>query len=1304
MNDVQTDTQQDQSQTSEQQQPVPQPAEDLSGVKLDMSKSTSIAQPQADTSDIKLDLSKSTPVADTNPLRGAAQVTSMGARPNDFHSWLQDVQADVKNGTDSTWVGSMLKKFGAKGTNYGVSEPISDLMAGPVLGVPKALEGGIEVKEAAEEGNLKKGVVGANKVIGGAFQSLGAAGMLLAPEGEALAVVTPAMVAQHVAQKTALHMGADEDTAELVGNVAAVVSGHQVHASLHPVIERFGVAVNNRTAAETEYVNRSRNLETARAQAAEVHQRAIDAAGNETSGAGTPEQTDQARQLANEAAKNVGDAQKAFDQASERRADATVKLEKLHRQITSVAEKAKAAEYERTASESQKASDYFQKAVPSKGANKYSPEDQEIARAHMEQAKAGGAKIVDLPSAYEAVEGGRQGIEDKLKPYLEKYADEPLSQDTADSPKVRVAQKLDEMAKVDGNFDSGMDALKEFNVTDPTVGEAQEMLTKLNNYQRAAMKGANNWDVYNMIETKPDFAARYFMAEELRDGLYKRLEGHGVEGAREARGETASLIRVRDAIGAQIRANRGGAAVRGSGSQSVMRNLVAKIVRKTGATAGAAIGAEAAGVHGAVAGAALGEGAASPLADIIAPRDMTRDEHIEKSMKYKGTNRKPVEIKGEGTSPEIPTEPTPPAPKTSPEPIQLTPRENTDLHAELAAHFGVTDLDSISYEDMERDLRKDIDVKKANGQPADPKEQALLGKVLKADTADRAVRLAAGKAASEAAILKPMKTPEEASKILQQEIEDKKNGVEKTDVNPALHALGRGDESGLVSHTIARKANVPASEISGLGEGVTSNDAHIHELAHLAMDAVDGEPTGIEIRSDKHPTVGKDTGAAAVFSTASIVDKNGIIKPEKLKVELDKRVTQKMAGPASHEVFGGMTKEDAMSHSATRSDVRTARLAVQTAEPDWSRIQVDEYLDGAYETARNFLTQPHIADRIKANAAVREEGLPDTLHVSRERVSKFQRDILEAHNDYTGTANSGSDSGGAGEGGEKNARPAGEGKEEKNTGGSEGRRGQVVPRGDGENQAADRVEKSQVGKVPPERTTGKPEVDAAIKEGGGIPGGVQKGFEYKDKTGEIKQYPDTAYVHEPTTGTSLNFPFDQITPEFVKQRLAEKRAEFAAAEKPKLEESQVEKSPATEQQLATHEKEGGSTFLPNNSYNGAENLAGKDLYSVGAYPGRTLEVDKLTPEVLEKFKTDNADLLSKGEHAVGTWKDPDTGKAVLDIVKTYGDRNEAIAAGEAANQKGIYHLGGEGYIPTGGTPRPAGGIHALDLLNRLKKK
>lgn len=1078
-------------------------------------------------------------------------IGSIGARESGFHTWLQDVQADVKTGTASTWVGSMLKKFGAKGTSYGVSEPISEFMAGPALGVPKALEGASEITSEVGHGvtdssmDYGKTVRGVNKVIGGTFQSLGP-GMMLAPE--ALPVVVPAMVAQAQAYKAAKYMGADDDTAELVSNVAAVVSGRQVHESLNPVIDRFGVAVNARTAAEQEYVNRSRNLETARAQAAEVQQRAVEAAGKESNGQGTPADTDSARQLSNEAAKNVADAQKAFDQASERRAASTIQLEKLGRKITSSADKTQAKDYEAKASEQKKASDFFQKAAPSKGANRYTPEDEEVFRAHAEAAKAKGEKITDLPSAYEVAEEARQGIEDKLDPYIEKYRDEPLTAKPEDSPKIKVAEKLAEMAKVDGNFDNAMSALDDFNITDPTVGEAKDILTKLNSYQRAAMKGANNWDIYNMIETNPDFAARFFMVDELRDAIHNNLEGHGVEGSRAARSETKSLVNVRDAIGAQIRANRGGTSVRGSGTQSKLRLLIGKLTGKAIKGAGIAAGAEMGGVPGAVAGGAVGGMIGQPIEDFLAPRDMTRDQHIERSFRYKGTNRKPVEIKGEGTPANIPVEKIPPAPKDlGPTAIELTPRENTELHAELAAHYGESNLEDSTYQELEQQLREDVAAKNRNGVALDPAEKNLLTKVLKADSADRATTQAANKPTGEVKI-----DPEKEAEILEESKIRAQEG-EPTKLNSHLVSLGRGDESGLVSHSIAMKAHAAPLPIAGLPEGVTPEMAYRHEFAHLALDAVDGEPTGVEIRSDKHPLVKRGAGASSVFDASTIRDAQGNIDPEALQTSIVKWLTNKMAGPASHEVFDGMTKDDVLSHPATRSDIREARSFVRDVHPDFTPGQIEEVVDTAYDRARDFISQPHIADRIKTNAAVREEGLNETLHASRGRVSQFQRDVLEAHNEHEGTNEPQPSGDGTGKGGEKAEKPAAE-EGEKNTGGSEERGGEEPRKPAGKSEAARGVVESEIGKkpaTPPERSTGNVAEDEAIKAGGGVPGGM---------LGRPTDEVHVKMFHDPETGTTLGFSAKEpVTAEAVKAKLEASRAQYAAAEA-KPEESEILKT------------------------------------------------------------------------------------------------------------------------------------------------
>jgi hypothetical protein len=1469
------------------------PQEQAAPIKIDMSKSTPIGQQAAP---IKVDMSKSTPIAaPSGVLTPPSGGTTMSARPNDFHSWLQDFQGDVKNGTATTWVGSMLKKMGAKGTEYGVAPGVAKMMPGvsALTGVPQALEGAIDVKRAVEPTltdiahgesplvaasshgeDAKKLQIAANKTVGGAFEAVGPLAMA---NPAALAVITPAMAAQQVAVKAAEAMGADPDTQEMVGNAAAIVAGHQVHAALNPVIERFGIAVNNRTAAEVEYTNRARNLETARGNAAEMQKRALDAADRETRAAehqagapgssptiGSPAETDAARQLANEAAKNVGDAQKAFDQASTNRADATIELEKLHRQIKSADDKTKAAEYERTASDSKKATDLIKQAVPSKGTTQYSDEDLDRALAHTEAAKRGGVKITDLPSFYNALEEGREGIEKNLFEKAEPYKDEPLVSEPADtkpedslSPKNIATQKLVEMAAVDGNFDDAAKTLDKFKTAaNPTVGETIDLITKLNNYQRAAMKGVNNWDIGEMIETDPEFAANYFLVEALRDGLHNNLEGHGIEGSREARSETASLARVRNAVGAQERANRGGVAIRGTGSQSKLGVLVSKLIRKGGATVGAVVGGEVGGIHGAIGGAAIGEAGADPLADYFSPRAKTRNETIAKAMKYKGTARKPAQITGEGTPAKI--SPTLPPLVAAPEPVALTPRENEDLHAELIANSTNPDAATMSYQELEDDFKKDIAAMKKNGKMPEGDQKRINLQIEKADAADRKINAAVAKAPE---VSNATAAPALSVEDILSAADDRDQNGRPTTVNPHLLSVGRADESALVSHSqaVGMEAHEPAAEVENLPAGVTSQMAHVEEFSHHTIHNLlrpDGSTSeGQEIISAKNENINKGGALGATYTPQDYTN----MSPEDIVAHKTFLATQKMAGPASKEVFFGWSKEDAMTHPSNRGDVSDARRLLREANPDATPTQINEQLDAIYETARKTLAQPHVAERIRANAAVREKGLPDTLHASRGRILQFNKDMTEAHNEATG-GNSGPTGGESPESGKKAEKPAAEdGK--KNGRGEEGGRDKAARGDDGGNRGDEQkagIDQSTAsktpelrvpykeGRTPPNERSVSPEADEKIRKGGGIPGGVQKGDP------EIG-VPDLAFIHDPTTGSSLALPPDKITPESVKKLLQESRDKYLKGEPqnsripkpgqpgydpeihgkaeqsnidhdevlenikraygvhddPKLEHAggfitpegryidlpidhsdaiarhggessgdgpdnrknfineskairvhsarerggkvlafsvpadgvsavqadamarsfgangdrngilrmeradispetrnllhtekefpsasdvkpMLQKIQALEQsnldkgdQVAAHEKDGGSTFTPE-----GENLAGKDLYSVGAHPDRTLSVDKLTPEILEKFKTDNADLLSQGDRAVGTWKDPDTGKTVLDITKLYGDRDAAVAAvaaGQAANQKAIYHLGGEGEIPTGGT-------------------
>jgi hypothetical protein len=180
----------------------------------------------------QLDLSKSIPLqspqAQTDPLAGAAQATGISARPKGTRSWIDqkfalpsptevgnwfdDIQSDVRNGTHVTWVGSLLHRLGAKGTEYGVA---------PGLPPGVVLTGALKVAHAPTQLGQHP-VRAANELLSGAGEALSP---LAVAQPEALPFIALASGASKLGRAIASRMGADDDTAELIGNVAGLVSG-----------------------------------------------------------------------------------------------------------------------------------------------------------------------------------------------------------------------------------------------------------------------------------------------------------------------------------------------------------------------------------------------------------------------------------------------------------------------------------------------------------------------------------------------------------------------------------------------------------------------------------------------------------------------------------------------------------------------------------------------------------------------------------------------------------------------------------------------------------------------------------------------------------------------------------------------------------------------------------------------------------------------------------------------------------------------------------------------------------------------
>jgi hypothetical protein len=133
--------------------------------------------------------------------------------PTEVGNWIQDVEADYRQGTSATWVGSLLKRLGAKGTEYGVSPGIST----PLGGVIKLAHAGTQVGEHP--------IKAANELVSGVGELLGPAAVT---QPEALPFIATAEIGSKLGYHTAKHFGADDDTAEFIANISGLTAGSHV--------------------------------------------------------------------------------------------------------------------------------------------------------------------------------------------------------------------------------------------------------------------------------------------------------------------------------------------------------------------------------------------------------------------------------------------------------------------------------------------------------------------------------------------------------------------------------------------------------------------------------------------------------------------------------------------------------------------------------------------------------------------------------------------------------------------------------------------------------------------------------------------------------------------------------------------------------------------------------------------------------------------------------------------------------------------------------------------------------------------
>jgi hypothetical protein len=100
--------------------------------------------------------------------------------------WAENVSNDIKFGSDTTGVGTLIKKMGAHGVYNGNSEDMADFMASLPLGMARATKGGAEITQSGKTWQ------GTKDIAGGALQAYTIPGLMASgPAAEAAVEAIP---------------------------------------------------------------------------------------------------------------------------------------------------------------------------------------------------------------------------------------------------------------------------------------------------------------------------------------------------------------------------------------------------------------------------------------------------------------------------------------------------------------------------------------------------------------------------------------------------------------------------------------------------------------------------------------------------------------------------------------------------------------------------------------------------------------------------------------------------------------------------------------------------------------------------------------------------------------------------------------------------------------------------------------------------------------------------------------------------------------------------------------------------------
>jgi len=670
----------------------------------------------------------------------------------------------------------------------------------------------------------------------------------------------------------------------------------------------------------------------------------------------TQKNVDDSANRASAATANLGKSAKVLTESHEALSNANNEVDRMNDKI----DQSKAnADVKASAIQNRKVKesvDAFMKMAPptKRPGGAYTPREAQIALGATEQMHPDSPSVTVQGHAAD-LQQASDNIDAEVGKHIEKYGKDPITTNVTNDVRDNLSK-----SSIVGFADAGADYLaSKFNfTTDPSLAEAQKMLTDMNALTRDLQNQGGFRKVQTALRSDPKFAAVYWAADSLRTGIDGALAERGVDGIKEKRADQAAIIRVKTAV--EDVKNKGSAVVRGSaesGPIMKVRSVIGKSMGTLGGTGGAVIGGAIGGAFGGVPGGEVGSvtgyNAGKSLGERfgkqISPADRTRDQLAATVHQVSGKGIPIAGITDQGQPAGVYGPPSAVSPVMD---MYVPQRENTPLHGMLATRDGKT-VGNTSYVDLEQRFLNDMARQDANNVPL------------------------ASRPAGDQKILAEMNNMEMADKLAAQKQRDDRAKAGKTPATPTLPE---------------HPQPVMDAPASGLAGGMDTENGIVHGLAQ----AVVGDQRGIAfsdgVRSHLHPeNQATEVHQGATMSTpidmTPFQDEDGNIDPAKLKTKMADIAATYVAGGVANDLYHDVPFTE---NHHLGGDLRVLKSLFR--EAGFSPTETTRMIAQATDDARQTLQTPGMQDMLEAHAEVREPDLPTSHHISPERLEQILED------------------------------------------------------------------------------------------------------------------------------------------------------------------------------------------------------------------------------------------------------------------------------------------------------------------------